>query len=234
MPSPASPRYAHVLLDFDRTLHDSDRAYERRLDGFLGLTGQQVFQHLRRLHEAILSKEPPERLNDADFQTRLLAEELARTNVEMAQRELRARFEAAWEDCRDAKELFEETIPFLARLTVAGYILHLATGDYARRKADGIERQAGRTFFRQVFDEEALGVGKGKRDYYDRALERLGAPSRQVVVVGDSLKNDIVPGKEAGLGTVWVRRKNEENKDGVAPDLVAASLTEALGYLVGP
>ena len=60
-------RYTHVLLDFDRTLNDSDLVYEKNLNGFLGLTGQQVLQRWEQVHREILAKEPKERHEDMEF-----------------------------------------------------------------------------------------------------------------------------------------------------------------------
>ncbi|MBI3742727.1 MAG: HAD family hydrolase [Chloroflexi bacterium] len=222
------PPDAQVLLDFDRTLNDSDLVYERNLDGLLGLTGRQVFQHWQRIHRYIVSNEPFERHEDLELHFRMLLEELARVTAVSVKAELRRRIRAAQEECWYATALFPEAIPFLNRMKDAGYTLHIATGDYAKTKAEHIERQGGCVYFAATFDEETLGVGKGKRDYFDRLLDRLMAQARNVVMVGDSLKNDIGPGQQVGLSTVWVRRKNEAIEQGVQPDITVASLTEVL------
>ncbi len=231
---PSRPRYAHVLLDFDRTLNDSDLVYERNLNGFLGLTGQQVYKLWEDIHREILAKEPKEHHEDLELHYKLMLEELNRTNKETIQKELKTRLRAAQKECWYATALFDETLPFLNAMLEAGYTMHVATGDYAKLKAEGIERQGERSYFQHTYDEETLGVGKGKRDYYDRIIERLGLPAEETVIVGDSLTNDIVSGAEAGLATIWVRRKNEENKKGAKPSLTVATLMEALPHFVPP
>jgi FMN phosphatase YigB (HAD superfamily) len=223
------PPGAHVLVDFDRTLNDSDLVYERNLDGFLGLHGQQVLLHWQGIHRYIVNNEPFERHEDLDLHFKYFIEEVARTDAVTIQQELKRRIRAAQEECWYATALFSEAIPFLTRLKGAGYVLHIATGDYAKTKAEHIERQAGCRFFAGTFDEETLGIGKGKRDYFDRILDRLEAHARDVVVVGDSIKNDIGPGGQSGLFTIWMRRKGESFEEGVHPDAIVASLTEALG-----
>ncbi len=218
----------HLLLDFDRTLNDSDYVYEKNLDGFFGLSGQEVLQHWEEIHRRILAKEPREKHEDLDHHYELMLERWRKEDPETMKEELKKRIKAAQEECWDATELFEEAIPFLNRVKDAGHTLHIATGDYARQKADAIERQGGRVYFDWTFDEGVLGVGKGKRAYFDQALQKLGVAPREALVIGDSLVNDIGPATKAGISAIWVRRKEEKQRKSVEPDVTVTTLMEAL------
>jgi FMN phosphatase YigB (HAD superfamily) len=226
-------KYTHVLLDFDRTLNDSDLVFRKNLDGFLDLAGDEVLPRWEELHREVLTSEPKDRHDDLDFHLKILVERLAATSVEAAKDDLKARIKAAQRECWYATELFGEAIPFLSLLQEAGYVLHMATGDYARLKSVHLQRQAGRYYFDGMYDELVLGVGKGTSAYFDRIVERLDAPAETVVIIGDNLKNDISSGNEAGISTVWVRRKNEKNENGVKPGLTVTSLMEALPHFNG-
>lgn len=217
----------HLLLDFDRTLNDSDYVYEKNLNGLLGLSGREVLQHWEAIHRDILVKEPRERHEDLELHYKMLLEKWRLEDPAEIWAELKRRIRAAQQECWDATFLFADALPFLFRMKDAGYILHIATGDYAQQKAEAIELQAGRSLFAWAFDESVLGVGKGKRDYFDRLLGRLGERPENAIVFGDSLANDIGPGRQAGIAAVWVRRKNEKTSDKVAADITIASLAEA-------
>lgn len=200
----------HLLIDFDRTLNDSDSVYQKNLNGFLGLTGEEVLRNWEAIHRDILSKEPREKHEDLElhykeFLDRFRAEDPVETKAA-----LRRRIRAAQQECWDATALFDDAIPFLNQVKDAGYTLHIATGDYAQQKAEAVELQAQRSLFTRAFDESVLGVGKGKRDYFDRALALLGTSPSEVLVFGDSIPNDIGPALEAGIAAVWVRRQNEK------------------------
>ena len=221
----------HVLLDFDRTLNDSDFVYEKNLDGFLGLTGRQVLQHWEAIHRDVINSQPRERHEDLDLHYNLMIEKWRLQDPDSVKQELKRRIKAAQEECWYATALFQESFPFLHSLKDAGYTLHIATGDYAQQKAEAIQRQAGRVFFDRAFDESVLGVGKGKRDYFDRLLAQLGAPASDALVVGDSLANDIGPARQVGIATIWVRRKTEKLNDTIVPDVTVGSLIEALEHL---
>jgi HAD superfamily hydrolase (TIGR01549 family) len=47
------------------------------------------------------------------------------------------------------------------------------------------------------------GVKKPDASIFRVALERVGVPAAQAVMIGDSLGNDIAPAKQLGLTTVW-------------------------------
>lgn len=225
------PRYAHVLIDFDRTLNDSDHVFAKRLDGFLGLSGKEILRHWGQIHRQVVKKEP-DKAGDADYFIHRIAERLSREPAKQVKKDLRARIEAAWAECWDATELYEESVPFLTQLTDAGYTLYIATGDYAERKASRIEEQAGRKLFAGAFDEKMLGASKGKRKYFDRALKRLRTQGSEVAIIGDSLKNDIAPGIEAGLATIWVRRGRERLHNDIRPLLTVKSLMASLSHFL--
>jgi FMN phosphatase YigB (HAD superfamily) len=218
----------HLLIDFDRTLNDSDMVYERNLDGFLGLGGPEVLEHWEAIHREILAKEPRERHEDLEHHYKVLLEKLREGDPAQTKAELRKRIRAAQQECWDATALFEDALPFLLALKAFGHTLHIATGDFGQQKAAAVELQAGRSLFDRAFDESVLGTGKGKRDYFDRALRRLGVPPSDVLVFGDSLSNDIGPAMECGIPAVWVRRKGEKASDRVAPTLTVTSLFDAL------
>lgn len=222
---------SHLLVDFDRTLNDSDHVYETNLDGFLSLTGQQVLDHWQAIHREVLSKEPRERHEDVDLHIKLMIDRAQAGDRQALQADLNRRIRRAQQECWNATALFDDAIPFLHRAKDAGFLLHLATGDFAQQKADAIEHQAGRSFFARAFDESVLGLGKGKRDYFDRLLGRLGIAPGNALVIGDSLTADIGPAREAGIATVWLRRRNEKLSDRIIADITLANLVECTAHL---
>lgn len=50
-----------------------------------------------------------------------------------------------------------------------------------------------------------LGVAKPELRIFEHALATLGAAPHDAVMIGDSLKNDIMPAKALGMLTVWIR-----------------------------
>lgn len=75
--------------------------------------------------------------------------------------------------------------------------------------------------FRREFAEEAgqpqflsfqTGLMKPDPAFFRSALERLGAHPADVVMVGDTYSNDILPAIELGMRTVWVLHRPEKER----------------------
>lgn len=59
--------------------------------------------------------------------------------------------------------------------------------------------------FRHVIDSSAVGVRKPDPQIFQIAIDRLGLPSKEVVVVGDSYNKDIVPAVSLDCKAVWLK-----------------------------
>jgi HAD superfamily hydrolase (TIGR01549 family) len=58
-----------------------------------------------------------------------------------------------------------------------------------------------------IFTPDTIKCHKSYPLFYRKIADRLDLPSRQCVMVGNSLKNDIASAKRAGWNTVWVHNK---------------------------
>jgi HAD superfamily hydrolase (TIGR01509 family) len=100
------------------------------------------------------------------------------------------------------------------------------------------------SFFARTFASEKdapqflsfrTGVMKPNREFYLHALRCLGAAPKEVVMVGDTYTNDILPAIELGMRTVWLLHRPDKetaslvrvlNRETPAPDLTLASISE--------
>ncbi len=72
---------------------------------------------------------------------------------------------------------------------------------------------------------EPVSIGKPQPTLFRVAIERLGCPSRQAAMVGDSQSSDIEGGRKAGMFTVWLDPENNDPKPASA-DLKVRDLRE--------
>jgi 4-nitrophenyl phosphatase len=70
-----------------------------------------------------------------------------------------------------------------------------------------------------------VAIGKPEPTLFRVAIERLGCPSRQAAMIGDSQSSDIEGGRAAGMFTVWLDPANEGPKPTCA-DLKVRDLHE--------
>jgi putative hydrolase of the HAD superfamily len=68
-------------------------------------------------------------------------------------------------------------------------------------------------FLGVVVDSSILGIRKPDPRIWTTAIQKAGVTPEETVIVGDSYKNDIAPGREIGARTVWYRGKEWSGGD---------------------
>jgi HAD superfamily hydrolase (TIGR01509 family) len=85
-----------------------------------------------------------------------------------------------------------------------------------------------RDAFAAVVTSASARYYKSRPELYWHAAQRLGVRPARMVHIGDSLRFDVAGAHRAGLGTVWLRRREEEGAvDAIRPDLTLDTLTAA-------
>jgi len=164
-----------VLMDYDSTIHDMDGVMERSLDGVLGYSGADLYRvWVFDVHRAIIHTRHLDRHDDMMFHCRLLFDHLGLPFDEAAAQEICARFEEANERAQADPVYYPDAIPALDQLKEMGVAICLSTGFGAERKAETLEKRAGRKYFTETFSERRLGPLKTEPGYYMRALSALG------------------------------------------------------------
>ncbi|OAT76561.1 noncanonical pyrimidine nucleotidase, YjjG family [Mangrovibacter phragmitis] len=93
------------------------------------------------------------------------------------------------------------------------------------------ERRLARTGTAHLFDllviSEQVGVAKPDVSIFDYALNKMGNPPRErVLMVGDTPESDILGGINAGLATCWVNSHQRTLPEGITPDWQVTTLSE--------
>jgi putative hydrolase of the HAD superfamily len=77
-----------------------------------------------------------------------------------------------------------------------------------------------------IFSSEGPTI-KPSRALFDQAVAALGLPSREIVVIGDSLRCDIGGASASGLASVWINSKRQTSPpEGATPDYTIGDLRE--------
>ena len=74
--------------------------------------------------------------------------------------------------------------------------------------------------FQDIVESAAVGIRKPDVRIYELALKTFGGKdaAAEVVVVGDSVKNDIRPAQELGCQTVWLRGEPWDSEESAVAD----------------
>jgi len=196
--------YHWLLFDADGTLFDYDLAEAKALEGafrdFHLPFDARVAENYRVINHQIW----------IDFENGLVSAEALRV----------LRFERLFASLKISRAagLFSER--YLFHLSQASDLMEGA-GDVVRALLDShqlaiitnglkdvqrprLARSTIHDCFKGLFISEELGVAKPDPRFFDIALDRIGRPPREnVLVIGDSLTSDIQGGNIAGIDTCW-------------------------------
>lgn len=129
---------------------------------------------------------------------------------------------------KEDERLYPDTIECLEKLYgqyKIGIIANQSLGSRKRLEAFGILR-----YIDLVVASAEEGVAKPDKRIFEIALERAKCKPEETAMVGDRLDNDIVPAKEIGMFTIWIKQGNWKDacprEELEQPDMTVESLSE--------
>ena len=132
---------------------------------------------------------------------------------------------------REAQESIAEAMPVLESLSKQ-FPLMLVSNFYGN--IDEVVRDLGiRHFFKGIIESAVVGIRKPNPTLFRLGVDALELPADQVLVVGDSLKKDILPAHSLGCATAWMQGPGWTEDENDAIDIPAdtcrlTSLTQLL------
>jgi len=69
-------------------------------------------------------------------------------------------------------------------------------------------------FIKRIYCSRALAISKSSPEFYRHILADLRVPADRAVMVGDSIQEDVVPAREAGLRAIWFNEHTAEVRTG--------------------
>ncbi len=221
--------YEWVLFDADETLFHFD-AYTgmQRMLGSYGVEWEEVhFEEYQVVNRPLWVDYQDGRITAAEVQQRRFANWAERLQV--CSLTLNSAFLSAMADiCRPLEGAVEllESLHGRARMG-------MITNGFGELQQIRLERTGLAHHFELVVVSEVVGVAKPHPDIFRYALERMGNPAPdKVLMVGDNPDTDIFGGIQAGLDTCWVNWHGKPAPPGIVPDYQVSELAE-LELLLG-
>ena len=198
-----------LFFDVGSTLVDESKVYEDRLKRIAELSGLTYEQ----IYEYVISYYKENQKGDLEVAKKF--------GVELPK--WKSQYERLYADTKDC-------LKKLSRTYKIGVIANQLLGTSERLENLGI-----RKYIDLVIASAEEGVSKPDRRIFEIALERSRCKPENAVMIGDRIDNDIVPAKQLGMKTIWVKQgfgslwkiTNEIEKADVEID----NLSDILKYL---
>lgn len=131
----------------------------------------------------------------------------------------------------DAFEGVQELLQELAEVAT----LAVVTNGVERVQKKRLEQAELTKYFDGFFISSKVGATKPSRKMFDAALRELGVENREkVLMIGDSVKADIVGGKNAGLATCWCNFSGQDSAGTVKATYTIEHLQELMNIVMEP
>jgi len=98
------------------------------------------------------------------------------------------------------------------------YLLCVVTNGLVKLQRPRVTNSKLNEFISHIIVSEEVGEHKPNPLIFNELLKRIRMNPCNVIMVGDSLKNDIQGAKNAGIKSVWYNPENYENKTDILPD----------------
>jgi len=122
-------------------------------------------------------------------------------------------------------ELYKDVLPVLEALKEKYSIGLLSNGNTYPERC-GLE-----CIFTYVIFSQDYGFEKPDPRLYNIALEKADCSAQQVLMVGDSLENDVIGASKVGIKGVWLNRPGIKSEAKFEPKYQIQSLSELLDIL---
>lgn len=216
-----------LLFDLDRTLFDFDYAERYGIEFVLNKMGlefnKQIFEEYKDINHALWDQ----------FEKGNITAQFVEVN----------RFKELFDslginkDYEKACDLYSNYLAQSNKLLFKAYEvckklsnyckLAMVTNGIASIQRPRIDNSSIKQFFSDIFISEEIGIQKPNKGFFDSVFEQMGISNKQkVLIIGDSLKTDILGGNLSGIQTCWYNPLLAKNTTQAKPDFEIRELTE--------
>ena len=222
-------KYKWILFDADETIF--------YFDNFAGLKNmfiryeidfaQSDFDEYQSVNKPLWVEYQNGQITAEQLQTRRFKQWSEKLNV--SAKELNSQFlDSMAEICQPLSGALE----LVTYLHTHDIKMGIITNGFAQLQQIRLERTGFDKYFSPVVISELVGVAKPHLDIFNYALDKMGMPNKEnVLMVGDTLESDILGGNNAGFDTCWLNHHGKAHIQEIIPTQEVTSLHELLTWL---
>ncbi|MDR0295205.1 MAG: HAD family hydrolase [Prevotellaceae bacterium] len=137
--------------------------------------------------------------------------------------------------CDDfARQKVQESVQVLALLS-GKYPLVLVSNFYGNIQTV-IKEYGIADYFQTIIESARVGIRKPNPGIFRLGIQYLNIPAQEILVIGDSFKNDIAPAQLLGCKTVWLKGRGwdteEDSTDRKFADIIISNIEELTKILI--
>ena len=221
------PRFDYVLFDLDNTLFDFSASESYSLKATLENYGydfsQDVLNVFREINQRLWAKYDGGEVTHEQVRYGRFEQLFSRLIIRHDYREAGDLFVSY---LRERNDLVPNSVDVLKELS--GHCnLAIVTNGFSKTQHSRLDRSPITKFFSHVFISDEIGAQKPNIEFFDFVLSTMDIKDKEkTLIIGDSLKSDVLGGKNAGIKTCWYNPKQEDNHSSIRPNFEIEKLTD--------
>jgi YjjG family noncanonical pyrimidine nucleotidase len=215
-----------VFFDLDDTLLDFNLcARDAIIDSCkdMGIEfSETLYENFTRINPALWKMVETGVISRATLHKLRFLSILSETGIDADDQELERLLKVHIKKCAVPLPYAKEILQYLQNK----YELYVTSNASQEQQVLRLEKAGLLPYLTDVFTSGRIGVEKPKREFFEGVFSHLSHLSpEQTIIVGDSLRADIVGGKAYGIKTCWLDRFGNDFP-GVTPDYTITKLEE--------
>ena len=196
-------KYTTLLLDADNTLFDFSSCEYNALKNTVEYGGrefsQDVFESFDRINGALWRKFERSEINASDLRVERFRELIELyEGIRITAEEMSCHY---IDELSHQAVLFPNTLEDVALLS-SEFDLYVITNGFRTVQRGRFSGSPVTPYIKDIFISDELNVQKPRKEFFDRALERVSEKNvSRILVVGDTLNSDMQGGRNAGIDT---------------------------------
>ncbi len=200
-----------VIFDLDDTLCDYQKARKNAIthvNAILvnnGIDTDKFWDNYQKKEPVLWREFMDDTITKEEYRIRRYKDALPEKFCELAEKLNRVYMEEANHNI----QLFEDVIPLLKMLNMKGIKPAILTNGPSDGQRDKIRVLNLEKYIQNIYISEEIGLSKPNRDVFEYVVRELHVEPCTVVMVGDSLEEDIKGAELAGIKAVLIDRMNK-------------------------
>jgi 2-haloacid dehalogenase len=226
-------RYELILIDADGTIFDYDRAEEYALEKtmmFFNVEFNKDYYlgYYRHINKNIWDEFEKSIISIDDLKTERFKRLFKKIKLYLEPGEFSRKY---LDFLGDASFLLEGAEDILIKL-YNKYKLLLITNGLSEVQNKRIEGASLKKYFDALIISEEVGAAKPDTEIFEYAFNKVDYSNKdKTIIIGDSLKSDILGGNNFGIDTCWLNMEGKVNESNIKPVYEINSLEEFINIL---
>ena len=226
-------KYDIFLFDADDTLYDYDKAEEyalKAMSAHCGFDYTLAFRaKYREINAQVWYEYEKGEISKEDLQISRFTRLFSETGLKYDAADFNAKYLA---ELGKGTFLMDGALDICRDIASCGKKIFIVTNGILATQEARIKHSSIKEYITDFFVSEFVGYQKPAVEYFDYVFAHIPQVGKEkIIIIGDSLMNDIAGGNNAGIDTCWFNEHGKKNHTEIAPVYEISKLSQLRKFI---